>query len=126
MSKFYGYDAQDWQKAKQEMREILILRAKARGTIPYSELVDLIEAIRIEPNSSALAAMLGEISTEEDSAGRGMLSVIVVHKGGDMQPGPGFFDLAKTLKRKTSDILACWIAELNTVHGYWGGSPKRN
>jgi len=39
--------------------------------------------------------MLGEISQEEDAAGRGMLSVIVVHKVGDMQPGPGFFQLAK-------------------------------
>jgi hypothetical protein len=35
--------------------------------------------------------MLGEISQEEDEAGHGMLSVIVVHKYGDMQPGPGFF-----------------------------------
>ena len=36
-------------------------------------------------------------------AGRGMLSVIVVHKVGDMQPGPGFFQLAKKLGRDTSD-----------------------
>jgi len=37
--------------------------------------------------------------------GRGMLSVIVVHKEGDMQPGPGFFELAGELGRDTSDIL---------------------
>jgi hypothetical protein len=48
--------------------------------------------------------MLGEISLE-GAAGRGMLSVIVVHKDGDMQPGPGFFELAEELDRDTSDIL---------------------
>jgi hypothetical protein len=48
-----------------------------------------------------------------------MLSVIVVHKSGDMQPGHGFFELAESLGRDTSDILACWIAELKRVHAYW-------
>ena len=49
--------------------------------------------------------MLGEISSEEDAAGRGMLTVLVVHRAGDMQPGPGFFELAKQLGRNTSNIL---------------------
>jgi len=48
-----------------------------------------------------------------------MLSVVVVHKVGDMQPGKGFFTVAKELGRNTSDILACWTAELKTVHRYW-------
>lgn len=90
-----------------------------RGLIPYSELAAQIKSIQIRPESYAFAAMLGEISTEEDKAGRGLLSVIVVHKSGDMQPGPGFFELAKELGRDTSDILACWVAELKNVHAYW-------
>ena len=44
--------------------------------------------------------MLGEISSAEDAAGRGMLTVVVVHKAGDMQPGPGFFRAGKTTKSK--------------------------
>jgi len=48
-----------------------------------------------------------------------MLSVIVVHKFGDMQPGPGFFELAKKLGRDTSDILKCWVDELKKVHAVW-------
>ncbi|MFN3394684.1 MAG: hypothetical protein ACK424_09015, partial [Candidatus Thermochlorobacter sp.] len=67
----------------------------------------------------ALAAMLGEISAEEDKAGHGMISVIVVHKSGDKQAGPGFFELAKELGRDTSDVLACWVAERNKVYAYW-------
>jgi hypothetical protein len=87
--------------------------------IAYSGLVSQIETIRMEPDSFALAHMLGEISETEDAAGRGMLSVIVVHKVGDMQPGPGFFQLAKKLGRQISDKTTCWVEELHRVHGHW-------
>ena len=119
MTTKYGYSQDKWEQAKKEMREILIERAKVRGMIPYSELAAQIKSIQIRPESYAFAAMLGEISTEEDKVGHGMLSVIVVHKSGDMQPGPGFFELAKELGRDTSDVLACWVAELKKVHAYW-------
>lgn len=119
MTTIYGYEAQDWEAAKAEMQQILVERARLRGMIPYSDLVSRIETIRMEPDSFALAHMLGEISEAEDAAGRGMLSVIVVHKVGDMQPGPGFFQLAKKLGRDTSDKTTCWIEELRRVHAYW-------
>ena len=48
-----------------------------------------------------------------------MLSVIVVHKVGDMQPGQGFFQLAKRLGRDTSDKTTFWVKELRRVHGHW-------
>jgi hypothetical protein len=101
------------------MRQILGERAKKGLTIPYTDLVADIKAINLPRNSPAFWDMLGEISEAEDAAGRGMLSVIVVHKVGDMQPGTGFFQLAKKLKRDTSDILVCWIDELKRVHGHW-------
>jgi len=88
--------------------------------MPYSELARLIKSIQVEAHNQRLFYLLGEISTEEDTAGRGMLSVIVVHKVGDMQPGPGFFELAEKLERDTSDILECWVKELHRVHAYWG------
>jgi molybdopterin synthase catalytic subunit len=117
----YGYEQHEWDAAKAEMREALVERAKLRGMIPYSELVEKITTIELEPNSFALAAMLGEVSTEEAAADRGMLSVLVVHKVGDMQPGPGFFELAGELRRDTSDILKCWVDELKKVHRVWSG-----
>ncbi len=117
----YGYKAEDWEAAKKEIRQILVERASLRGMIPYSDLVSRIGTIPLEPDSFALAHMLGEISEEEDAAGRGMLSVIVVHKDGDMQPGPGFFQLAKKLGRETSDKTTLWVEELRRVHGYWVG-----
>ena len=124
MAKKYGYPEDVWNKAKEEMRTILIDRAKNRGMIPYSELVRQIKTIHLEPDSYALGNMLGEISTEEDSASRGMLSVLVVHKSGDMQPGPGFYELAKSLGKDTSDILVFWVAELKRVFAYWSNKNK--
>lgn len=119
MTTKYGYENADWEAAKEEMRSILIERAKVGGTIPYSDLVNQVTTIHLEPHSHALATMLGEISSEEDAAGRGMLTVIVVHKVGDMKPGPGFFELARELGRNTSEIVKCWIEELKRVHRFW-------
>ncbi len=115
----YGFSQPDWDAAKQEARNLLIQRAKLRGMIPYSDLARKIRAIHLEAHDQRLFHLLGEISSEEDAAGRGMLSVLVVHKLGDMQPGPGFFELAKQLGRDTSDILKCWVEELKRVHAVW-------
>jgi hypothetical protein len=121
MTTKYGYDIDLWNAAKEEMRQAMIERAKLRGMIPYSDLCKKVTAVTLEPHSYALAAMLGEISADEDAADRGMLTVIVVHKVDNMEPGPGFFELAKELGRDTSDILRCWIEELKTVHRVWSG-----
>lgn len=115
----YGFDESAWKSAKNEVKKILVDRAKVRGMIPYSELVREIKSIDVEAHDQRLFHLLGELSTEEHAGGRGMLTVIVVHKKGDMQPGPGFFELAKQLGKDTSDILSCWVKELKKVHGYW-------
>lgn len=95
----FGYTQGEWDQAKEEMRRVLVEHARASQTIEYSELVALVRTIRLEPDSHALAHMLGEISTEEDALGRGMLTVLVVHKGADGMPGPGFFDLPQARPR---------------------------
>ncbi|ACR29057.1 hypothetical protein [Burkholderia glumae] len=115
----YGFTQSEWDNAKHEAKNILAARAKMRGSIPYSDLVAQIRSVRLGAHDQRLFQLLREISEDEDAAGRGMLSVIVVHKHGDMQPGPGFFDLANQLGRDTSDIMKCWIEELKKVHAYW-------
>ena len=115
----YGIPQDEWDKVKEQVRQILIERARVRGLIPYSELVGQIQAVRFEAHDIRLFHLLGEISSEEDAARRGMLSAVVVHKHGDMQPGPGFFELAQALGRDTSDILKCWVEELRKVHAQW-------
>jgi hypothetical protein len=112
----YGFPEADWNAARDEARAIMIERAKVRGMIPYSDLVRQITRIKIEAHDPRLFHMLGEISSAEDEQGRAMLTVVVVHKHGDMQPGPGFFELAQRLGRATKDPLKCWIDELHRVH----------
>lgn len=118
----HGFDQSAWEAAKAQARDVMIRRARVRGMIPYSDLVREVTAIRMEPHDPRLFHFLGEIASEEDEAGRGMLTVVVVHKAGDMQPGPGFFELANHLGRDTSDILRCWVDELKRVHKVW--APK--
>jgi molybdopterin synthase catalytic subunit len=115
----FGIPLQDWGAAKAQARAAMIQRAKVRGMIPYSDLVTRIAAVPFEAHDQRLFHLLGEISVEESAAGRGMLSVVVVHKRGDMQPGPGFFILAEHLGHDTKDLLRFWIEELKKVHAVW-------
>ena len=118
----YGYSLDEWKRAKEEMRQILIERARARSTISYSELVGRVRAISLDPNSYALTAMLNEISIQEDAAGRGMLTVIVIHKYGDIHPGQGFFELAQSAF-KFLKYGALYLKPLNVIKVHCGGKP---
>jgi len=118
----HGFPEAAWNAAKEEARRIMIDRAKVRGMIPYSDLAKQITSIKIGAHDPRLFHMIGDISIEQDAAGRGMLSALVVHKHGDMQPGPGFFELAERLGRDTKDILRCWVTEVHKVHAVWSKS----
>jgi hypothetical protein len=112
----YGYTDAQWDAAKEEMRAVLIARARDEKSISYTELTREVHAIHFSPDAAAFHHMLDDISREEDAAGRGMLSVIVVHRVGDKRPGPGFFTLAKKLGRDTSDREKCWVDEFIRVY----------
>ncbi len=90
----HGFTDGQWQDAKAEAVTVLRQRAARRSnqTISYTELVEHIKAIKLSPHDTRLAHMLGEISSEEDAAGRGMLTVLEAHKE-DVRPGDGFFEL---------------------------------
>jgi hypothetical protein len=112
----YGFSELQWENGKREMLGILRQRASQGRTIAYGELSSKLTSIQIGPHDYAIGVMLGEISTDEDARGRGMLSVIVVHKEGDQQPGKGFFDCAVSLGRCVNDRDRMWIDELNRVY----------
>lgn len=115
----HGFPQSDWDAAKDEARQVMIGCAKTRQMIPYSDLVSRIKSIRLEAHDARLSHFLGEVATEEDELGRGLLTVVVVHKSGDMQPGPGFFELAQSRGRDTANIVECWVEELKKVFTYW-------
>jgi len=113
-----------WELARNEARALLIERAGQGNFITYSELANRIQSMQLEAHDPRLARLLGEISTEEDKAGRGMLSVIVVHKHGDCKPGRGFFDLARELGRDASDEDKLFSEELKHVFATWKSGSR--
>jgi hypothetical protein len=119
----FGFPPTQWNAAKTEARNAMIDRARRAETLSYTELVSEIRAVSFDPRDIRLDTLLGEISTEEDSHRRGMLSVVVVHKGDDQLPGHGFFELAERLGRETRDKVACWVNELKVVYRSWASRP---
>jgi hypothetical protein len=117
----YGFNDAAWESGKAEGKAVLIECARARGLISYSDFIKGVRAITFtNAHDFRLPYFLEEISVEENRAGRGMLSALVVYKYGEHKPGPGFFELAHKLGRDIKDIDKCWIAELNTVYAAWG------
>ena len=115
----HGFPEAVWEAGRAEAREAMIAVAARRNLIAYSDLVAEIRSLDLDPQGMHLAHMLGEISTAEHEAGRGMLTVVVVHKHGDQMPGPGFFRLARSLGQDTRDREAFWIGELERVYRAW-------
>jgi hypothetical protein len=115
----HGFSEKAWRAGRKEGRAAMIAHAKRGQMITYTELVDSIRSVRLEPHDPRLFMMLGGISTEEDAAGRGMLTAIVVHKTGDYLPGTGFFELAKELGKNVSDPIKCRTTEVGKVFDYW-------
>ena len=115
----FEFSDDEWAEAKREVRDILIERARQKSRISYSDLVARMEAISLEAHDVRLFSLLGEISLDENEHRRPLLSVLVVHKVGDMQPGEGFFELARSIGRDTTDVEHCWVEEFKSVHAYW-------
>ena len=117
----HGFSEDAWEAARGEARDALIAVAARRRVIAYSAVVAEIRSLDLEPHGDRLAHLLGEISTAEHEAGRGMLTVVVVDKQGDQMPGTGFFQLAASLGHDAKDREAFWIGELEKVYGAWAG-----
>jgi hypothetical protein len=120
----FGIPKDKWEAAKREARETMVECARRKGTIAYSALAGQIRSMRFQAHEKPFFHFLGEISSDEDAAGRGMLTAIVVHKHGDMKPGPGFLKLAEELGRDVRDVDACWVNELSRVYAAWSRSSN--
>ena len=114
----YGYAMERWESAKEEARLAIVQRARMGSDITYGELTQSIRSISFGPHDHVFHLMLGEISEEEDAAGRGMLTALVVYQD-DRKPGPGFWDLARRLGRNINDRDKCWIEEFQRVIAAW-------
>lgn len=115
----FGFTKKQWDSFKAEARGILVIVASQRGMITYGELAARMTSIQVQPHDMVLWEIIGDVARDEEQAKRGLLSVVVVHKDGDMEPGGGFFDLAKATGRKTSDRTKLFVEELHRVHKVW-------
>lgn len=117
----YGHHIKAWERAKEEAIKILV---RQRNLVTYSDLAARMRSITFDPHGHDFHALLGQISIDEDAAGRGMLSALVVHKD-DGKPGRGFFDLARDLGRDVGDEEMCWAREVDLVLNKADAHPLR-
>jgi hypothetical protein len=86
--------------------------AAAQRTITYSALRDRLDF------HGDLVPLLRAVSVEEDRAGRGLLSALVVTDEG--RPGAGWFRLAAEHGRDAEDPERCWRRERDRLFEMWG------
>ncbi|WNF53162.1 hypothetical protein [Pseudomonas sp. SG20052] len=115
-----GFPISDWIRARDVARDLLIQRARrpAAQTITYGDLVAQLP-IAIEPDDPRLSKLLDEISRQEFAEGRGFLTVLVVHKRGDLMPGKGFFEMAADCGVAFTNRERFWTEAFNEVLWTW-------
>ena len=109
-----GYGLERWDKAVEEATIILKGCARDRNMITYSDLCSRIKTIAFNPHVE-IGHLLEDVSRLSFERGEGILSVMVVHKCGDMIPGNGFFDLAKRVGYQFKDKDKFFVEELRRV-----------
>jgi hypothetical protein len=108
----FGIVPDAWEKAKIEAIRLIVREGRKGNTVAYSEVSRHIIAAQIAPHSPQMDYLLYEISKEEDAAGRGMLTALVVLKDEGI-PADGFWACAAELGRDIRDRMACWVKEFN-------------
>lgn len=105
---------------------LLELARQGRATITtYSEIALLIGlSMENEVDRDTMSNILFEIAQHEQTEGRPMLTSLVVHRGGDNNPGEGFFALATDYNkyngsRDQVDRLQFWVQEVQEVQDFW-------
>ena len=119
MDTYFGYTNEQWKQAQEQVREALIQQARHQSTITYSDLCRQVTAIQISPHDYALPHLLGAVSRQEHAKGRGLITILVVYKNGEYEPGPGFYKLAEELGYDCADRLRFWSDHLKLVYGQW-------
>ena len=79
-----------------------------------------------EFSGARLNALPDEISAEEEQRGRGLLSVLVVHKPNQMQLGEALYEPVQQFERPMPDLISFWVHEFNRVFDYWQNHLDEN
>ena len=100
------------------VRDELIRTAQYGTTTRYQAVADI---MGLTPRHRDVGRILDEISRNEASEGRPMLSAVVVNAGGS--PGVGFYRLASEIGRAASPDPdpAFWKEEREALYAEWNG-----
>lgn len=113
-SEIFGFKLEAWERAKREATSAIVGAGRKDDLITYSDLASAITSIHIEPHDFAMSRLLDEISKEEDTAGRGILTSLVVLTD-ERVPGEGFWATARDVGRVFTDKWAFWAEEVRRV-----------
>ncbi len=121
----FGLSDGEWEQAKQELREAILVAAQERRTTCYSEIAPAVTGIDLKAFSPIMNHLLGAIFRDEHEAGRPALTAIVTHKHGDLEPGSGFYDMARTLGIRFDEPFVYWSTQVDEVFDRYGESRRR-
>lgn len=105
--------------------EKLVRLAIDRSLATYGDVAPLIGLdMALDADREEIARRLGDIVVYEHAQGRPMLTALVVHKGGDNNPGEGFFSAAEKIRlfngsRRDVERLIFWVNQVTLVHNHW-------
>jgi hypothetical protein len=108
--------------------EKLLDLAKTKKLASYSEVAPLIGLdMAQEADRDEIARKLGDIVFFEHENNRPMLTALVVHQGGDNNPGEGFFSAAEKIglfksSRDPMKRLIFWSNQVTLVHNHWASA----
>ncbi len=116
----------DWERAREQALEVLSRRARDRDTITYKEFARKIKAI---PDvryhgDERLDRLLDEVALDEDAAGRGLISVLVVLAAFPSLPSDGFYELAETRHAPGTPRGTIFEIERDRVFAAWANDDN--
>ena len=110
-----GYSQEQWGAARDELREAILEAARDRTMTNYTDVSAKVTAIPVTPRSPALFHLLGEVLEEEYKTTGLALTALVVHRAGDMEPGSGFYRMARKAGATFSDPHEFWVRQVKAI-----------
>jgi len=121
----FGLTDQEWEEAKDQVRQAILDAAYDRRMTWYSEVAGSVDVVHLDPYSALMNHLLGAVFEDEHKAGRPALTSIVTHKDGDKEPGAGFYDMAKTLGYDVHEPYVFWASQVQDVFKLYGRPQRR-
>jgi hypothetical protein len=105
----------DLEYCQGRLRAAILNAAVNRQMTWYSQVAAAVTAVHVEPYSSLMNHLLGAILEDEHEAGRPLLTAIVTHKNGDLEPGPGFYEMARSLGYRFGKPYVFWSTQVQDI-----------